>query len=122
MNTASKSPSLLVVGGPNVGKTVYGSQVLARLRRAHGKLALRGPPANIAPFELALGSLSRGLAPEHTGAATYHELVLPCFRALKACRLIWCGRTMAANKFATSSSCVASRRRGYPASAVPRGG
>jgi hypothetical protein len=71
------SPSLLVIGGPAVGKTVYGSQVLARLRHAPGALSLRGPPANIAPFERALGRLSQGLAPEHTGAATYHELVLP---------------------------------------------
>lgn len=77
MNSTLKSPSLLIVGGPNVGKTVYGSQVLGRLRRAGAELALRVPPANIAPFELALSSLARGLAPEHTGAATYHELELP---------------------------------------------
>jgi hypothetical protein len=74
---SGRSPSLLIIGGPDVGKTVYGSQVLARLRRARAEVALRGPPANIAPFELALNRLSQGLAPEHTGAATYHELILP---------------------------------------------
>lgn len=69
--------TVLVIGGPGVGKTVYGTQLLGRLRRGGGRLTLRSAPATITPFERALDRLAQGLAPKHTGASTHHELTLP---------------------------------------------
>ncbi len=84
------SCSLLIVGGPNAGKTVYGAQVFARLRHGAGTLRLRSAPDDIAPFEQALTRLAQGLAPHHTGASTYHELSLPLVTSAgRPVDLIW---------------------------------
>ena len=69
--------SLLLIGGPAAGKTVYGTQLLGRMEVNHGALRLRGAIPTILPFREAFERLASGFAPEHTGVSVYHELRLP---------------------------------------------
>lgn len=69
--------SLLIIGGPDVGKTHYGGQLLGRLNHGEGQIKKHGAPANIAPFEEVLRRLGQGMTAGHTATGVYYEIVLP---------------------------------------------
>lgn len=69
--------SLLIIGGPDAGKTHYGGQLLGRLNRGEGRIRMRGAPANIAPFEEVLRCLGQGVRASHTASGVYYETVFP---------------------------------------------
>lgn len=77
MKTLQHTQSILLIGGPDTGKTHYGGQLLGRLQDSQGQLSLRGSPKNIMPFEEALKCLGQGVSASHTAATTYDEVVLP---------------------------------------------
>jgi hypothetical protein len=68
---------LLVIGGPNAGKTHYGGQLLGRLNHGEGQLKMLGAPVNITPFEEVLKALGQGRTAAHTAMNVYHEVILP---------------------------------------------
>ncbi len=72
-----RSRSILLIGGPNTGKTHFGGQLLGRLQLEQGKLRLRSEPESIAPLEDVLRRLAQGLLADHTSVDTYEEIVLP---------------------------------------------
>jgi len=69
--------SLLIIGGPDAGKTHYGGQLLGRLNYGKGQIKMRSAPANIAPFEEVLRCLGQGMTAMHTSAGVYYETVFP---------------------------------------------
>ena len=69
--------SLLIIGGPDVGKTHYGGQLLGRLNHGEGQIKKHGAPANLAPFEEVLRCLGQGVTAGHTATGVYYEIVLP---------------------------------------------
>lgn len=73
----SPSRSILLIGGPNTGKTHFGGQLLGRLQLEQAKLRMRSEPESIVPFEEVLRRLAQGLAADHTSVNTYEEIILP---------------------------------------------
>lgn len=72
--------NILLLGGPNSGKTHYAGQLYGRLRRRPGRLGLRkdcGTPTDLRPFEEVLKCLENGRAAEHTPTETWDEVTLP---------------------------------------------
>jgi hypothetical protein len=75
-----RAPELMLLGGPNSGKTHYAGQLYGRLRRRPGLLRLRheqGTPPDLTALEEVLRCLEEGRAAEHTAANTWAEVVLP---------------------------------------------
>lgn len=75
-----RAPEVVVLGGPNSGKTHYAGQLYGRLRRRPGELSLRqdkGTPTDLRALEEVLGCLENGHAAAHTPASTWAEIVLP---------------------------------------------
>lgn len=73
-------PEIVLLGGPNSGKTHYAGQLYGRLQRCSGLLQLRqdqGTPADLSPFEEVFRCLSSGRAANHTSAGTWVEVLLP---------------------------------------------
>ncbi len=71
---------LILLGGPNSGKTHYAGQFYGRLQRRPGQLQIRkkqGTPADITALEEVLQCLEDGNAAEHTHADTSVEILLP---------------------------------------------
>ncbi len=77
--TVGEAPAatLLVIGGPDTGKTHFGAQLLARLNRQRGRLHMRSAPWNVVPFESTLLRLSQGMTAGHTPTEQYAEVTLP---------------------------------------------
>lgn len=73
----SSPHKILLIGGHNTGKTVFGTQLFGRLRKGSSSLSLRSPPSNLSVFEDALDRLNQGFAPEHTPRSVNENLVLP---------------------------------------------
>lgn len=76
-NKEHTKKSILVIGGPGVGKTHYGGQLLGRVRGQNSVLALRSTPDSIAPLEEVFRCLAQGKCAQHTPTSTYHEVILP---------------------------------------------
>lgn len=74
---ASGNRPLLVIGGPNAGKTHYGGQLLGRLNHGKGVLRMHGAPVNISPLEEVLKALGQGRTAGHTAMDVYHEVMMP---------------------------------------------
>lgn len=75
-----RTPEIVVLGGPNAGKTHYGGQIYGRIRDNLGELRLRkdkGTPADLSAFKEVLECLENGRAAEHTSARTWAEIFLP---------------------------------------------
>ena len=67
---------MLVIGGPQTGKTHYGGQLYGRLRDRPGRLALADKPGDTTPFEEVLRALGDGRSAGHTPTATWVDLDL----------------------------------------------
>lgn len=84
---------LLLLGGPNSGKTHYAGQLYGRLRRRPGRLVLRkqdGTPTDLGPLEEVLESLENGRAAHHTATKTWAEVQLPLAdRSGRSLELTW---------------------------------
>lgn len=75
-----QAPEVMLLGGPNSGKTHYAGQLYGRLRRRPGRLRLReenGTPADLTSLEDVLHCLENGRAAEHTATNTWSEVLLP---------------------------------------------
>lgn len=71
---------IVVLGGPNSGKTHFTGQLYGRLQRCPGALRLRrdsGTPSDLSPFEEVLSCLEKGCAAGHTATETWEEVHLP---------------------------------------------
>jgi len=74
------SPVLVVLGGPNSGKTHLAGQIYGRVQRRPGHFRLRksdGTPADISALEEVLAALENGHAAGHTPSNTWAEVKLP---------------------------------------------
>lgn len=71
---------IMILGGPNAGKTHYGGQLYGRLQRARGRWQVAGTPTDLSVFAEVLGRLDRGLAGDHTASETNAELCCPIVR------------------------------------------
>jgi len=72
-------PEVVLLGGPNSGKTHFAGQLYGRLRCRAGVLHLRpgGTPKDLSALEDVLNSLEEGHAAQHTHADTWAEITLP---------------------------------------------
>lgn len=71
------TPEIVLLGGPNSGKTHYAGQLYGRLKRKPGALELRGTPADLSALEEVLHCLENGHAAEHTSTGTWTDVLLP---------------------------------------------
>lgn len=71
------TPEIVLLGGPNSGKTHYAGQLYGRLQRNPGALRLRGAPADLSAFQEVLKCLENGNAASHTPHGTWSEVCLP---------------------------------------------
>jgi hypothetical protein len=87
------NPELLLLGGPNSGKTHYAGQLYGRLQRNPGVLKMRGQgatPENLRILEEVLNCLEEGRAAGHTSATTWADIQLQLANeAGKAIDLNW---------------------------------
>ena len=71
------TPEIVLLGGPNSGKTHFAGQLYGRLKRNPGLLELRDTPADLSALEEVLHCLENGHAAEHTSAGTWTDVLLP---------------------------------------------
>ena len=74
------APEIVLLGGPNSGKTHYTGQLYGRLRRRTGLLQLRkdqGTPPDLTALAEVLHCLENGHAADHTSAETWAQVSLP---------------------------------------------
>lgn len=75
-----RAPELVVIGGPNSGKTHYAGQLYGRLQRNPGALRIRrdaGTPSDLSALKEVLSCLEDGHAANHTATGTSAEVHLP---------------------------------------------
>ncbi len=70
MNAAS-TPRLLVLGGPDSGKSTYRGQVFQRFEHKPGELKLLKSVGDVTAIERDVDRLAQGLQPNHTSSNTY---------------------------------------------------
>ncbi len=74
------TPEIVLIGGPNSGKTHYSGQLYGRLQRNPGVLSLRraeGAPVDLSAFQEVFRCLESGNAASHTPTDTWAEVCLP---------------------------------------------
>ncbi|WP_186156591.1 hypothetical protein [Burkholderia gladioli] len=74
------NPTIVVLGGPNSGKTHLAGQIYGRVQRRPGHFRLRkedGTPADLSALEEVLSALENGNAAGHTPSGTWAEVKLP---------------------------------------------
>lgn len=71
--TTLPAPKLLVLGGPNSGKTVYRAQISQRMEYQPGKLKLLKSVGDRTALDGEVERLLQGLQPLHTHSETYHS-------------------------------------------------
>lgn len=88
-----KNAEILLLGGPNSGKTHYAGQLYGRLKRRPDKLKIRtgdGASVKLNALEDVLTQLEDGNAAEHTPADQYSEILFPLINSdEKAIDLFW---------------------------------
>lgn len=80
LGATMKTPEILLLGGPNSGKTHYAGQLYGRLKRCPEKLKIRigdGSSTNLTALENVLTSLEDGKASEHTPSDQYDQILFP---------------------------------------------
>lgn len=87
------TPNVVLLGGPNSGKTHYAGQLYGRFKRNPGVLQLRsdaGIPSDLSLFEEVLRCLENGNAASHTPTETWDEIRLPLIdNSQNAFDLLW---------------------------------
>lgn len=87
------TPEIVLLGGPNSGKTHYAGQLYGRLQRNPGKLKLRtdnSTPPDLSALEAVLQALENGYAADHTSTETWSEIELPLIDELgRHINLLW---------------------------------
>ncbi|MDH5925055.1 hypothetical protein L8S13_01995 [Vibrio lentus] len=87
------TPEIILLGGPNSGKTHYAGQFYGRLQRNPGKLKLRkdqSTPSDLSALEGVLKRLENGNSADHTPTETWSEITLPLVDAQgRHIELIW---------------------------------
>jgi hypothetical protein len=71
MSTVTTTPRLLVLGGPDSGKSTYRVQVFQRFEHKPGDLKLRKSVGDVTAIERDVDRLSQGLQPNHTSSNTF---------------------------------------------------
>lgn len=71
------TPEIVLLGGPNSGKTHYAGQLYGRLQRNPGVLSLRGAPSDLSALQEVLRCIENGNAASHTPHDTWTEVCLP---------------------------------------------
>jgi hypothetical protein len=71
MSTAASTPRLLVLGGPDSGKSTYRGQVFQRFEHKPGELRLVKSVGDVTAIERDVDRLAQGLQPNHTSSNTY---------------------------------------------------
>ncbi|HVX09924.1 MAG TPA: hypothetical protein VHC22_01865 [Pirellulales bacterium] len=77
MSDALRPPSVLLIGGPNTGKSHFAFQLYGRLRAQDCTLRLRQTPESVNLFTEGLACLNSGKAAQHTATGAYIECMLP---------------------------------------------
>jgi hypothetical protein len=70
-------PSVAILGGAGTGKTLYGGQLIGRLRQRKSALRLVHAPSERTVFDDVLQRLQEGRTAEHTPTTQYSEEKLP---------------------------------------------
>jgi len=68
--------NILIIGGPNVGKTHFGGQLYGRLINKRGSYKITSPPENLIIFREVLDSLSEGKSAGRTHVSSNEQLKL----------------------------------------------
>jgi len=71
------TPEIVLLGGPDSGKTHFAGQLYGRLKRNPSLLELRDTPADLSALEEVLLCLENGHAAGHTSAGTWTDVLLP---------------------------------------------
>ena len=73
-----KTNSIMILGKPNSGKTVYSAQLYGRLTRGvEQQIAIRNTPENLDIFQEALERLAEGNNPQRTTSSQFANVSLP---------------------------------------------
>ena len=73
-----KTNSIMILGKPNSGKTVYSAQLYGRLTRGVGQqITIRNTPENLDIFQEALEKLAEGNNPQRTTSSQFANVSLP---------------------------------------------
>jgi len=75
---SNSNKNILIIGGPNVGKTHFGGQLYGRLssRQFNYKIALNNRPLDLTIFQDVLDKLSEGIRAGHTEASANRNIEL----------------------------------------------
>ena len=78
MNNTSSVNNVLIIGGPNAGKTHFGGQLYGRLssRLFNYKIAPNNRPNDLTIFQEVIGKLSEGRRADHTEASANRSIEL----------------------------------------------
>ena len=71
-----QSKHILIVGGPDVGKTHFGGQLYGRLQSRLGSYRITSPPENLTVFKEVLESLNEGRSAGHSNVSSNEVLEL----------------------------------------------
>ncbi|PRY35998.1 hypothetical protein CLV58_113129 [Spirosoma oryzae] len=71
-----KSEHILIIGGPDVGKTHFGGQLYGRLQSRTGSYKITSPPENLTVFKEVLENLNEGRSAGHTNVSANEVLEL----------------------------------------------
>jgi len=75
-----RKPEIVLLGGPNSGKTHLAAQLYGRILRSNGRLRRQEQqaiPHDLTLLDEALGCLEEGRSASHTGSDTWGEITLP---------------------------------------------
>lgn len=71
-----KKSNILIIGGPNSGKTHFGGQLYLRLRSDECRYKITSPPEDLTVFQEVVDCLYNGRSAEHTDSNLHKNLLL----------------------------------------------